>query len=291
MHIPSSMLHGAMCPVTVALGAAGVGTALVIARKVDEAPSAAKFAAVTAMIFSLQMLNVPVQSGTSGHLLGGMLVVALLGVPWAVLSIALVLMVQAIFFADGGVSSLGANMINLGLIGAGAAGVLFNFLQSRKYHRLAALAVASLVSVLGAALACSVEVGLAGTISFSKVAAAMMPVHVLIACGEAGLTVVLVSVFAFVGRQWLVNERSVAVLSFLIAVGAAMLSPFASAFPDAMERILGVQAASMRSGAAMPASGLAGAGLAAAMAMVLWLTIQFSCETHRLRFRGMLKSR
>ena len=103
MHIPSSMLNGAICPVTVGVGIAGGMTALYFARKAEEKPSAAKFATVTAMIFALQMLNFPVQNGTSGHLLGGMLAVALLGVPFAALSIAIVLGVQAVFFGDGGV--------------------------------------------------------------------------------------------------------------------------------------------------------------------------------------------
>ncbi len=235
MHIPSSMLHGAVCPVTVAVGAAGVGAALYVARKANESPTAAKFAAVTAMIFALQMLNFPVQNGTSGHLLGGMLAVAFLGIPWAVLSMSLVLSVQAIFFGDGGVNALGANIINMGLIGAGAAGLLFNFLQGRKFSRTAALAVASMASVLTAALACSVEISLAGTVSFSRAVAAMLSVHALIGTGEAVLTVVLVAVISAVARKWAANEMPVAIASLIVAVVAAMLSPFASNFPDGLE--------------------------------------------------------
>jgi len=75
MHIPASMLNGPVCPVTLAIGAAGITAAVFTARKSEEKPSPAGFAAVTALIFALQMLNYPVQNGTSGHLVGAMLAV------------------------------------------------------------------------------------------------------------------------------------------------------------------------------------------------------------------------
>ncbi len=228
MHIPDSMLHGAICPVTAAVGAAGVGAAVMIARRSQDKPSAAGFAAVTAVVFSLQMLNFPVASGTSGHVLGGTLAVVFLGVPWAVLSMSLVLAVQAFFFADGGVNALGANVINMGLIGAGAAGLLLGFLNNRGLNKMVALMVASLVSVLAAAVACSVEVSVSGVAAWPRVLAAMVSAHVLIGLGEAALTVVLVAAI----RCWGARET---IVTMTMAVAAVLVSPLASRLPDGLE--------------------------------------------------------
>ncbi|MEI6438498.1 MAG: energy-coupling factor ABC transporter permease [Candidatus Omnitrophota bacterium] len=237
MHIPSAMLHGAICPVTVAVGAAGVGAALYVARKVDVKPSAAKFAAVTAMIFALQTLNYQVQSGTSGHLLGGILAVALLGVPWAVLSVSIVLAVQAVFFNDGGVSALGANVINMGLIGTGVAGILLNFLQSRNVSKTAVLAMASMVSVVAAAAACSVELALSGLAPLSKVLTAMLSVHAFIGAGEAALTVALVAVLTADVRKWVTLKDPVVGAALMVTAAAFLMSPFASHLPDGLETV------------------------------------------------------
>ena len=71
-----------------------------------------------AFVFAAQMLNFPVAGGTSGHFLGAALAAILLG-PWlACLSLAVVLGVQAFVFADGGITALGANVLNMGVIGA-----------------------------------------------------------------------------------------------------------------------------------------------------------------------------
>ncbi|MBF0485052.1 MAG: energy-coupling factor ABC transporter permease [Candidatus Omnitrophica bacterium] len=227
------MLHGAVCPVTVAVSVAGVGAAIYVARKVQEKPTALKFATLTCMIFALQMLNFPVQNGTSGHLLGGVLAVALLGIPFAVIAMAIVLTVQAVFFADGGVNALGANIINMSFIGAACAGLLFYALRRKGMALGIALAITSWISVVMASAACALELSLAGTVNFSKALTAMVSVHALIGLGEAVVTVGLFAALEAVTR----NRRSglTAVASFGVAAMAAMLSPFASKFPDGLE--------------------------------------------------------
>ena len=139
MHIPSTMLNGAVCPVTLAVSAVGVAVAVLVAKKNDNRPSPARFAAVTALIFALQMLNYPVQNGTSGHLVGAMLGVGLLGIPFAVLSMSIVLAIQAFFFGDGGINALGANILNMALIGAGLLGFIYNRIKYTFINRLFAL--------------------------------------------------------------------------------------------------------------------------------------------------------
>lgn len=235
MHIPASMLNGAVCPVTLAVGAAGVGIAAYVACKSKDKPSSARFAAVTALIFALQMLNYPVQNGTSGHLVGAMLGVSLLGMPFAVLSMSIVLAVQAFFFGDGGVNALGANVLNMALIGAGFLGFVFNRAVKAGLNQKLGLAIASLLSVLAGAAACSIEVALSGAVAFNKVMPAMLTVHMLIGFGEAFLTVALVTVLQSSERYWKANEQTFAFGAGALAIVAVALSPFASGFPDGLE--------------------------------------------------------
>ena len=155
MHIPTSMMNGAVCPVTAAVSVGGIAVAAAMAWKAEHKPAPARFAAVSAFIFAGQMVNFPVQFGTSGHLLGGVLAAALLGVPFGVLAIALVVTLQCLVFADGGLAVLGANLLNMAILGAGAGGWLWQRLaaEAAPQHRPLTLALAAWLSVLLAALA------------------------------------------------------------------------------------------------------------------------------------------
>lgn len=237
MHIPGSMLNQAVCPVTLAVGAAGVGLAGYLANRSKERSTAARFAAVTSLIFALQMLNYPVENGTSGHVVGAMLGVSLLGVPFAVLAMTIVLAVQAFFFGDGGVNALGANVINMAFLGAGLSGVLFKIIKLKSAPRIAALGLASWFSVMIAALACSFEVALSGAVSLNKVLPAMLWVHAFIGFGEAALTVLVFQALSASRGIWKANEKTFAYSAAGMAVLAALLSPFASTFPDGLERV------------------------------------------------------
>jgi len=124
MHIPNHMLQGHICPVTTVVSAMGIFIAANLAARSKEKPSASRFAAVTSFIFAAQMMNFPIQNGTSGHLLGGILAVSLLGTSFGVMSIAIVVTIQCLVFSDGGFTVLGANVFNMALIGAGLAGIL-----------------------------------------------------------------------------------------------------------------------------------------------------------------------
>ncbi len=237
MHIPSSMLNGTVCPVTIAAGIAGTGLAIYFARKSDEQPSAMKFAAVTSMVFALQMLNFTVQNGTSGHLMGSVLAMTLLGIPYAVLSMATVLTVQAVFFGDGGISALGANVINMGLIGVGVAGLVMGLLKKTRVPKMLSVGIAAWVSLVAAAAACSFEVAWAGAVSLNKVVAAMLSVHALIGLGEIAMTIGVLAVLAGFQKMFKAHETLTASAAFGVAIVAALLSPFASSFPDGLEYV------------------------------------------------------
>ncbi len=238
MHIPDSMLQGAVCPVTALVSAAGVGVAALVAARSDRKPAAGQFAAVTAFIFAGQMMNFPISGGTSGHMLGGVLAAALLGTPFGVLSIALVLAIQSLVFADGGIAVLGANILNMAILGAGVFGLLIDRLiktdSDFTVKNYAVLALLSWSAVMLAALACSVELSLAGTVRFATVAAAMMGTHAWIGLGEAGIT--LLCYYALAGKLAESSPRKAVFVPLLAAVLIAfVLSPFASSYPDGLE--------------------------------------------------------
>jgi cobalt/nickel transport system permease protein len=149
---------------------------------------------VAAWIFSAQMFNFPINSGTSGHLIGGVFAGVLLGPFAGTVVIAVVLIVQALFFADGGFMALGANIINMAVFGTFVSYYIYALLK--KYvSELVSIVIAAWFSVALAAFACSLEIGLSGTIALSSVTTAMMKVHFIIGIAEAMLTVLLLKLF------------------------------------------------------------------------------------------------
>jgi cobalt/nickel transport system permease protein len=239
MHIPDSMLQGSVCPVTAVMSAAGVAAAAYLCHKSKDRPTAASFGAITALIFAGQMMNFPITNGTSGHLLGGVLAASLLGTPFGVLSIALVVAVQSLFFSDGGVTVLGANILNMAILGAGVGGMLRSLLAARWkgiQGKYLATAAAAWFSVVLASFAVGVELAVDGQIPFLKVLPAMVGTHALIGVGEALITCAAYALFSAGMRVEKTHRRVVAPLTSAVVV-SLLLSPFASGFPDGLEWI------------------------------------------------------
>ncbi|OGF46356.1 MAG: hypothetical protein A2231_04685 [Candidatus Firestonebacteria bacterium RIFOXYA2_FULL_40_8] len=154
-----------------------------------------KMGVVAAWIFAAQMFNFPVSQGTSGHLLGGIFAAVILGPFAGTLVIFIVLLVQSLFFADGGMISLGANIINMGLIGCLLSYYLYEYLNKLLRNKNIAVFIAAWASVIGAAFACSLEVGLSGKIPVLSVTKAMLGVHAIIGVAEAIITIFLLKMF------------------------------------------------------------------------------------------------
>ncbi len=233
MHLPDEMLHGAVCPVTAMLSAVGVATAAVAALRVRQPlPSAAKCGAVSALIFAGQLVNFPISGGTSGHLLGGVLASALLGTPLGVLAMSLVVTVQCLIFADGGLSVLGANLLNMAILGAGVGGLLWERCTARRLLDLAGIAWCC---VLIGAAACSAELAMAGTVTWAQVLPAMLGVHALIGLGEAVLTVVVYWVWN--RRDETLREKNLrpALVGLSALLIGLLIAPFSSRLPDGLE--------------------------------------------------------
>ncbi len=151
---------------------------------------------IAAFVFAAQMLNFPIAGGTSGHVVGATLAAVLLG-PWlACLVMCVVVSTQAFAFADGGIGALGANVLNMGVLGALLAGILLAVVVRAAPSRgvyLAAVGTVAWVAVMVGAAATSVELAMSGTVPLHTVLPAMLAVHALIGAGEALVTVAAVS--------------------------------------------------------------------------------------------------
>jgi len=162
------------------------------------------------------MLNFPVASGTSGHLLGGLLAAVLVG-PWlGSLAVTVVLTVQCLLFADGGVSALGLNVINMAIVPAFVGYGLFwlarRLLPTTRVGVLVATAFAAFTSVVLASVAFTLEyaIGGSGAVPVAPVAGAMVGVHVLIGIGEAVITTLTVGAVLATRPDLVFGARGVA---------------------------------------------------------------------------------
>ncbi len=203
MHVPDGFLDAPTSVATGAVAVAGVALALRGARRELDDRTAPMAGLVATFVFAGQMMNFPVGAGTSGHLLGGALAAVLVG-PWtAVLCLSTVLIVQALFMADGGITAIGTNLTLMGLVGVGVGWVVFAGVRAVLPRRLGmvapAAAVGAFVSVLAAAAVFTLLFALGGTapVAGDKVLVAMLSWHSVIGLGEALITgLVVASVIA-----------------------------------------------------------------------------------------------
>ncbi|WP_017314561.1 energy-coupling factor ABC transporter permease [Mastigocladopsis repens] len=246
MHIPDGFVS---LPVAAATGLASmVGLGIALGRSQDAfgIRRAPVLGLTTAFIFAAQMINFPVAGGTSGHLLGGTLAAITLGSPWAgTLCIATVLIIQAVLFADGGITALGANIFNMALIGVWVGWGLTQTLQrlfgGHRGRLPVAAGIAAGISIVVAAVACAIELALSGTAPPLLVLPAMAGVHILIGVGEGLITGGVLAYLATArpdllpGNQEQFKGWVVPVVSIFLIAG--VLSLAASASPDGLERV------------------------------------------------------
>ena len=261
MHIPDGLLDLRTAAVTGGIAAAGLGVALWHARGGRaggggiERKKVPLLGLSAAFVFAGQMLNFPVAGGTSGHMIGAVLTAALLGPSAAVIVIASVLIVQCFMFADGGVTALGANVLNMGLVGGVAGWIIYaglSRLVRGLYGRIFAATFAAWASTVLAAVLCAGELAASGRAAWGVVFPAMAGVHMLIGIGEGIITALVLVAVARVrpelviaparsrGTTGMAGSRRgygvVVVYGVLIAVGLALfVSPWASDKPDGLE--------------------------------------------------------
>jgi cobalt/nickel transport system permease protein len=198
VHVPDGFINAPTSAVTGVVAAGAIAVSLRGARRELDERTAPLAGLVAAFIFAVQMLNFPVAAGTSGHLLGGALAAILVGPCTGVLCVSVVLLMQGILFADGGLTALGVNITDMAIVTTVVAYAVFRglvkVLPRKRRSITVASFVAALLSVPAAAVAFTLLYSVGGTtdVAIGKVATAMIGVHVLIGIGEAAITALTV---------------------------------------------------------------------------------------------------
>jgi len=203
MHIPDGLLDPittiVLWIVTIAIMILGYFRMGKMFEKEDSEKMIPYIGVLAAIIFAFQFVNYPVPGGTSGHLVGGTLVAVILG-PWAsVIVLFLILVIQSLF-GDGGITTLGANAFNMGIIG-GIVGfylvmlfvrLLNNTSLKKELKVTIATAIGSYIAIVLASFICGIEIGISGTIPIEIAIPAMVFWHILIGIGEAIISALIV---------------------------------------------------------------------------------------------------
>ncbi|TAF96223.1 MAG: cobalt transporter [Oscillatoriales cyanobacterium] len=220
MHIPDGFLSPPVAIATGIASAAFIAVALNRTRASLGLRQAPVMGLTTAFVFAAQMINFPVAGGTSGHLLGGALASVVLGSPWAAtLAMSTVFIIQSVLFADGGITALGANIFNMGLVGIWVGWWLLQ----------------------PASICVAIELAISGTVELNIALPAMVGIHILIGIGEGLITggvltyLVKVRPDLLPGEQPQLQKWLVPVIGVLLISG--VLSLFASSWPDGLEAV------------------------------------------------------
>jgi cobalt/nickel transport system permease protein len=149
----------------------------------------------SAFVFAAQMINFPIAFGSSGHLVGGTFLAVLLGPYAAILSMTLVLGMQALFFADGGIAAFGMNMFNMAIIGGLSYFLIKAFTRKNNSQKwfISSVFIASWISVMLGAVITSFEIAPAFSGGLAVTLPSMLLLYGIIGVGEGAITTVLVT--------------------------------------------------------------------------------------------------
>ena len=249
MHVPDGFINA---QVSAASGVISLGTLWAYVRSAKNLV-ADKLIALTgmmsALIFVLQMINFPIAAGTSGHLLGGALAVIVLGPSLGVICISIVVVIQSLLFADGGLSALGVNVLNMAIVTSLTGWLSITFWKKvfgdTRVSLISGSVVAGLLSVVFSSIAFVLEYAIGGTVSvpLGSVLVAMISTHLFIGLGEGIITALIVSLLLRV-RSDLVyvnsNKNNSNNLStsygifILLILSLTLITPYASSSPDGL---------------------------------------------------------
>ncbi|MEH0624907.1 energy-coupling factor ABC transporter permease [Streptomyces stelliscabiei] len=243
MHVPDGFINAPVSAVAGVVAAGAVAVSLRGARRELDERTAPLAGLVAAFIFAVQMLNFPVAAGTSGHLLGGALAAILVGPYTGILCVSVVLLMQGILFADGGLTALGVNISVMAVVTSVVAYAVFRGLakvlpRTRRSITVSAF-VAALISVPAAAAAFTLVYAIGGTtdVPIGSVLTAMVGVHVLIGLGEAAITAATVGAVIAVrpdlvhGARGLTAPLKLRIDGELVDAPAAAPAPVAARSP------------------------------------------------------------
>ena len=252
MHVPDGFINA---QVSVATGVISLGTLWAYVRNAKNLV-ADKLIALTgmmsALIFVLQMINFPIAAGTSGHLLGGALAVIVLGPSLGIICISIVVVIQSLLFADGGLSALGVNVLNMAIITSLTGWLTITFWKKlfgdSQFTLISGSLIAGLLSVVFSSIAFVMEYAIGGTVSvpLGSVLIAMISTHLFIGLGEGIITALIISLLLRV-RSDLVyantkknrsNNLSTSYGIFIVLIlSLTLVTPYASSSPDGLESV------------------------------------------------------
>ena len=252
MHVPDGFMNVTMSAAT---GVISFGTLWAYVRSAKDL-IADKFIALTgmmsALIFVLQMINFPVAAGTSGHLLGGALAVIVLGPRLGLICLSVVVIIQSLLFADGGLSALGVNVLNMAIVTSATSWFIvkywIKFIGKNKTSIVTVSVLAGILSVVFSSIAFTIQYAIGGTISIpvGTVLIAMVTTHLIIGLGEGVITALIITLLMRV-RPDLVyafdrNDKNTTKVSFyglfiILILLLSLVTPFASSSPDGLESV------------------------------------------------------
>lgn len=194
MHLPDGFLSAPVWASLDGLAAITLGACVVRLERGLADETVPRMGMLAAFVFAAQLVNVPVGGGTSGHMLGGVLVASMIGPEAATIAMASVFVIQCLLFQDGGLLALGANVVNMGLSGTIGGYLLLTALLrvAPPSARDAAVFAAAWFTVVGSSALVSVELALSGTVPFGASLLAMVSVHAVIGLVEGTVTVAVV---------------------------------------------------------------------------------------------------
>ena len=252
MHVPDGFMNVTMSAAT---GVISFGTLWAYIRSAKDL-IADKFIALTgmmsALIFVLQMINFPVAAGTSGHLLGGALAVIVLGPRLGLICLSVVVIIQSLLFADGGLSALGINVLNMAIVTSATSWFIvkywIKFIGKNKTSIVTVSVLAGILSVVFSSIAFTIQYAIGGTISIpvGTVLIAMVSTHLIIGLGEGIITALIITllmrvrpdlVYAYDRSDENTTKVSFYGLFIILILLLSLVTPFASSSPDGLESV------------------------------------------------------
>ena len=252
MHVPDGFINA---PVSAATGLISLGTIWAYIRNAKNLVADRLIALtgmMSALIFVLQMINFPIAAGTSGHLLGGALAVIVLGPNLGIICISIVVVIQSLLFADGGLSALGVNLLNMAVVTSLIGWLVISTwkkLFNESYSSIISGSfIAGLLSVVFSSIAFVLEYAIGGTVAvpLGNVLIAMVSSHVLIGIGEGIITGLIVSlllrvrsdlVYVNQNKEIKNNATSFYGIFILLILLLTLITPYASSSPDGLESV------------------------------------------------------
>ena len=252
MHVPDGFMNVTMSAAT---GVISFGTLWAYIRSAKDL-IADKFIALTgmmsALIFVLQMINFPVAAGTSGHLLGGALAVIVLGPRLGLICLSVVVIIQSLLFADGGLSALGVNILNMAIVTSATSWFIvkywIKFIGKNRTSIVSVSVLAGILSVVFSSIAFTIQYAIGGTISIpvGTVLLAMVTTHFIIGFGEGIITALIITllirvrpdlIYAYERSDENTTKVSFYGLFIILILLLSLITPFASSSPDGLESV------------------------------------------------------